>query len=441
MNIASVRVRRARLVVVTMAVIASATILWLARTDTFYFDEWDLIQTAPDWSFATYLMPHNEHPSMLLRAVYATLLGTVGLRTYLPYMTVLLTLHATNVVLLFELVRRRAGDLVGIAAAALLMVLGAGWEDLLWAFQLAWLGSVAFGLGALIALRGIRSRGRAAVAACLVAGSLMFSGIGLVFAVTVAVLLALTPERRRDLVWLAPVGVALAVWYLAFGRSGSAANPPPSFANVYIMPLYALWGLGAAAGGLLGVSGVAGLACLALATGALVFGWRRERPDPEALGTAAGLLVFYLVTGATRAQLGYQQSGAGRYVYVGAVLWLILLSGAARQLPWRGTWRPALAACVFLACFNSGVLLFEFATAKTQQMAREVADMQALAAVRHDPCLNTGGHVDQLVMPQVIVFYYYRAVDRYGDPSAGTPVTDRADFDRARANLLSSGCP
>jgi alpha-beta hydrolase superfamily lysophospholipase len=42
-----------------------------------------------------------------------------------PYTAVLLALHAASVVLLFELVRRRAGDLIGMASAALLLVLGA----------------------------------------------------------------------------------------------------------------------------------------------------------------------------------------------------------------------------------------------------------------------------------------------------------------------------
>ena len=35
---------------------------------------------------------------------------------------------------------------------------------------------------------------------------------------------------------------------------------------------------------------------------------------------------------------------------------------------------------------------------------------------------------------------YYRAIDRYGDPSAGLPIVDQADFDTARANLQTPGC-
>jgi hypothetical protein len=123
------------------------------------------------------------------------------------------------------------------------------------------------------------------------------------------------------------------------------------------------------------------------------------------------------------------------------VFWLLLLADAARELPWRGTWRPALVACVFLACFNSGVLLYAYSVGKTVQMQRAVADFQALASVRADPCLDPHGVADQLVMPQVTSpSAYYRAVDRYGDPAAGTSVAHGADFDRARAHLLTAGC-
>ena len=52
----------------------------------------------------------------------------------------------------------------------------------------------------------------------------------------------------------------------------------------------------------------------------------------------------YMVSGLTRAQLGYAQSGSGRYVYEGAVLWLVLLAGAARNLLWRGSWLLVVVA-------------------------------------------------------------------------------------------------
>lgn len=440
MNVSEVRIPRARVIVTIAALVASVAILWLAHNFTFYFDEWTFILGAPDWTWATLLRPHNEHPVMLPRAIYAVLLSTVEVRSYIPYMAVLLALHAASVVLLFEVVRRRAGDLMALGSAALLMLLGAAWEDLLWAFQMQFIGSVACGLGMLLALQGKPKRRNLLIAAALLTASLMFSGVGLFFGVAAAVQLAATPGRRRDLLWLAPTAVALGVWYLAFGRDYEPTNPT-TLADIAALPLYVVWGMGASAGGLIGVSGFAGLAVLAAAGLAVGFAWRSGGIDGFGLGVLAGLVSFYAVTGLIRVQLGFQQSGASRYTYVGAFFCLLLLAEAARYVPWRGAWRPAVVVCVLLACFSSGVLLYNSAGARADLMQRQIADLQALAAMRGDPCLDPNGAVDPLVMPvETKPALYYRAVDKYGDPSASLPVVDRADFDRGRANLRTPGC-
>jgi hypothetical protein len=275
----------------------------------------------------------------------------------------------------------------------------------------------------------------------LLTASMMFSGIGLFFGVVAAVRLGQDPPRRRELLWFAPIGLAFAAWYLAIGHTGAATVPPPSAANLLLLPAYVGWGLAGSVAGIIGVTGLPTLAVLLLAAFTVGFAWWRQRPDPLALGVAAGLLTFYVVTGLTRAQLGFDQAASGRYVYVGAVFWLILLADAARRLPWSGTWRPALAALVFLACFNSSVLLVAYAAGKAVVMQREIADLQALAVERSDKCLDPSGAVDPLVMPYVTSpTLYFRAVDRFGDPTNGLPITDRPDFDRARSNLIRSGC-
>lgn len=437
MTAADVRVPRARLVVAGAALLGGAVILWLARDYTFYFDEWTFIASMPVWTVATYFTPHNEHPAILFRLLYSVLMHTVGLRAYWPYMTALVAAHAANVILLFELVRRRAGELIALGAALLLLVLGAAWEDLLWAFQMAWLLSIAFGLGALLSLEARRT----VVAAALVAASLAFSGVGLVFAAAATVRLLVTPGRRAEVLNLVPVGVALLVWLAVFGRLGSHPNPPPSAANVLLDPLYVLWGMGAAVAGLVGEGGWFGPPLLVAAAVVVGRRWWRHGVDPLAVGLAAGLVAFYVVAGVARAQLGVEQAGASRYVYVGAVPSLVLLADAARGLPWRGTWRPALAACLFLACFNSAVLLYAFAIARPVVMERQVADYYALEAMRHDPCLNQDAAVDLLVMPSVLQpGPYYRAVDTFGDPRDGRPLRDRASFDAAMANLRKAVC-
>src|ERR1700737_4776172 len=107
MTMSAVRIPHARLIVAVLALTTVAAILWLSRSYTFYFDEWDFILSAPRWDWATYLQPHNEHPVMLPRLIYAALLDSVGLRNYVPYMLVLLALHVGAALVLFELIRRR----------------------------------------------------------------------------------------------------------------------------------------------------------------------------------------------------------------------------------------------------------------------------------------------------------------------------------------------
>lgn len=435
MTAADVRVPHARPIVTATGVVAALALLWLTRTYSYYFDEWTFITTAPDWTFTTLFVPHNEQPSMLFRALYWLLLNTFGLRTYLPYMTVTIALHVVNVVLLFELVRRRCGDLIGLCTALLLLFLGAGWEDLLWAFQMAWLASVALGLAALLVGQ---PPARIVAPALLIAASLAFSAVGAPFAIALTVQLLWDRSRRRQAWWLAGVAAAFALWFLAFGHQIVAAHHP-SPTNALVDPLYAFWGLAQSLAGLAGESGWAGAALLAAAVVVLAWRWSRHGVDGFVVGSAAGLAGFYLLTGLARAQMGWQQSGASRYTYVGAVMWLLLLSDAARGLPWRGTWRPALAALVFLACFNDAVVLFEFAVAKTAQMAREQSDLHALNAERTDPCLNPDGAVDALVMPFVTPPLYYRAVDRYGNP-ATLPISDHDAYATALQHLRKAGC-
>jgi hypothetical protein len=436
---ADVRVPQARWIVLGAGLIVCGFMLWWSRTFVWYFDEWTFITGSVAWTFGSYFEPHNEHPTMLLKLLYATFLNTVGLRSYVPYMAAVLIGHLANVCLLFTLVRRRAGDLIALVAALLLLVIGMGWEDLLWAFQAGWLASIAFGLAAVLVLQS-EHRWRAPLSAALLTISLSWAGTGIVFAVALGVQLLVTPARRRELAWFVGPALALAAWYVTIGRFGQHPNPQPTAANLLIDPLYTVWGLSQGLAGVIGVAGWLGYGLLAAAVGALAWRWRRQGPDPYSTGMAAGLVCFFLVAGLTRAQLGWQQSGASRYVYVAAAIWLVLLGEAAHGLPWRGTWRPALLAVAFLGVFNSAVVLVEYGSAKTLQMQRAVADLQALSAERDDPCLDPTGKVDLLVMPDVLPPDYYRAVDRYGDPAAGKPIVDRTDYETAIANLRKPGC-
>src|SRR4029077_716733 len=84
--------------------------------------------------------------------------------------------------LLFVYVRRRLGPWPALIAAVLLLFLGPAWADLLWGFQIAFVGSALFGIAMLLALdRGDR---RGDIAACVfLTLSVGFSSLGLSFLV------------------------------------------------------------------------------------------------------------------------------------------------------------------------------------------------------------------------------------------------------------------
>ena len=133
-----------------------------------------------DWTVGTFLEPHNEHLSLVPVAVYKLLFVTVGIDDYAPYRTAVLLVHVLCVALLFLLVRRRVGDLLGAIVVLPILFLGTAWQDLLWPFQIGYLASVAAGLGMLLALER-RDRAGDIVASVLIAVALASSSIGLPF--------------------------------------------------------------------------------------------------------------------------------------------------------------------------------------------------------------------------------------------------------------------
>src|SRR3954453_22788958 len=119
---------------------------------TFFYDEWGFVVLRHQNTVGVFLEPHNEHFSLVPVIVYKILFATAGLDHYAPYRIVALVLHLIVATLVFVWVRRRAGDVLALAAATLLLFLGAGFEDVLWPFQIGFLFALAAGLGGFLLL-------------------------------------------------------------------------------------------------------------------------------------------------------------------------------------------------------------------------------------------------------------------------------------------------
>lgn len=315
-------------------------ILGLARNLSFLGDEWDYI-VLRRLTFESLLRPHNEHLAALHIFVYRLMVETIGTGSYLPFLAVLMVAHvvtAAGVLVLLGGVLPPAGAL---AAAVLLLFLGSGFDNLVWAFQIGFVGSTAFGVWALVAHR------RPLASAFLLTAALWTQSVGLFFVLPVAIL-----SRRR--IWLAiPLG-SYAAWFLLVGRN---FVPVPS-SGPYVA--YALTGIGSAFGGVTGVGQILGLGAAAIAIAFVAGGFlRRGMVDAYPLAGIAGLASEFAILAVGRAHFGLDQAEAPRYIYVAAPFIFMLLP-AFRRVPrvvWVTVFAFALVANVLM--LPRGVAIYE----------------------------------------------------------------------------------
>ncbi len=326
---------------------ASAALLlaWQSHL-TFFIDDWDLLLSRRGFNAHAFLDPHNEHIIIAPTAIYKAIQATIGMDSLLPYAVIATAAFIASAILLFVYLRSRVDDWLALAATALVLFIGAAYEDLLTPFQIGYFGSMAFGLGALLALDR-RSRAGDAWACVLLVLSLTFSEIGIPFVIGVAVAIALDrgPWRRA---YVVAVPLALyAIWFLGWGHTAASHL---SFHNIANSPAYALDGFASSVGALVGLStppitggtggielgrpllvGVVALAALRL--------WRLGRFPATLWAPLAIGVSFWLLTAANTS--AERPPTASRYQYVGAVF--ILLIAAELVRGWRPGWKPLAA--------------------------------------------------------------------------------------------------
>jgi len=242
--------------------------------------------------------------------------------------------------IVYVVVRREASGMWALGAMAVVLLLGSGGDDILWAFQSGTVGAVAAGMAAVV----VAPR-RPAVAAVLLTLSLATSGVGLAFLAGTAFHLLLT--RPRALPWLLVPVVPYLLWLIVFGVWGIA---PPQFAG---LPEYVLSGLTASAAGAIGsVSSVVGQVVLL----ALAFGIGRTRSmPPVVLALLVSGVAFFTIAGLARAHLGPEQATAPRYVYIVAPSFIV--AGAVLLARIRGPLGMAVGAAILVIALAGNVAL------------------------------------------------------------------------------------
>ena len=325
--------QRAPIALLGIAVAASGTLLFsLTANLIFVGDGWELLAGRPDWSIGTFVDPWNEHLIVLPAVVYKLLLSTFGMDSAFPYYAVSISLFLLSAVLLFTFLRRRVGDWVALFGSVLVLFLGAAYEDLLWEFQMAFFGSMAAGLGALLALdRKDRAGDRTASVMLLIAIAWSTLGVPFVAAAIANVALGPRPRLRRAYVPLLPL-LGYATWWLAASRP---AGIRIGLADVPDLPRYVFDAASAGLASLLGQQPVGGdgsppmLAQLLAILLAVVLVWwvrRQGRISSELIAGLVLLFSFWALLAVDRGPMRF----SSRFQYPSAVFLLIVTAEALR---------------------------------------------------------------------------------------------------------------
>lgn len=399
--------RRSALVGLGMLLVAVAVLVESrGSATTFFFDEWGwVLHRSHSDLLPALLESHNGHPSVVPSGVFRLLFAVFGIDDYRPFRAAGILVHLFVMVAVVALVWSRKGPVLGLAAGAVVGAMGAGWQNILWPFQIGMNGSVAAGLLVLLLLDRPGPR-RSALAAGALLVSLACSSIGISVAFGVAVRLGVARRWREWWVVLGP-GACYGIWFLVYGESSLR------WGNARLVPGYLL---DASSGA------VAGLAARPLTVGALGSGVllvlcaRRlvggESGRAHVLGLLAIPLSFWLLTGLGRAHLG--EPTASRYVFVGGVFVAVI---AAEVLPRPRTVLAAAAvglAAAVMVWGGWGILEEE---GRIWRWRSDIVRAELLALEWSADSVDPGYRPDLARAPQIVAGPYLDAVAMLGSPA------------------------
>lgn len=373
--------RTAHLISLGAAIIVIVVAGW---QQWFFGDDWALLAPRLDGDL---LAPHVGHLTIIPAIAFAALRDTVGLHSYAPFLALAVVMHLTIAHLLWRLLGRvGVTPWLATGLAAIVAVLGAGAENILWAFQFGFLGAIAAGLAILLQLQADRPAWWAIAILSLVA--IGFSGTALPM-LAAAGLVTLLRHRWWHLAWFAPAGVAYLTWYLVVARESPSGIPPVS--GLDDLPLAVVFAAAMIAGGLgralpwIGLGVIPAVAVAAWAVVTVRQGWRT--PALTAYAMIGGAVVFVSLTAWSRSSLGLSGAASQRYAYLVIVLLLpalgLLLTAALVR--WRAA-RVIVAVVVSAAVVGNAVLLVsEGAVQAEREQASRLAIEASIAALRADP--------------------------------------------------------
>jgi hypothetical protein len=425
---------------------SACLLLFLGSKLTFLLDDWEFLLYRRDFDAEAILHPHGEHIVVAPVLIYKGLLATVGMGSALPFRVVSTALFLLSAVLLFAFLKERVGEWPALAATAVVLFLGAAWEDLLWSFQVGYFGAMAAGLGALLALERESRRGDA-LACLLLVVAVLFSSLGLPFAIGAAVAVLLRPDRWRGLyVFALPLAV-YALWWLGWGHTAESAI---SLTNVGKTPLYVLDGLGSSISSALGLSNptvgadrLAWIRPLAVAAIALAV-WRLYRLGRTPRWFWVTLAIgssFWILAGFN--QMPGRTPDSSRYQYLGVIFLVLIAAELLRGV--RLSRNVTIAVfIVAAAALASNIQNLVNASSDTYHPISQLekADLGAIEIARDsvEPGFVLSEDIADTGFVHVEAAPYLAAVDAFGSPAySDAEIAASPDFARFAADKVLFG--
>ena len=319
------RVSEKRLALLKWLGVGSASLLIgiylfsLTAHNTFTFDEWMFFTGRRNWSFHALVANHNGHLSIVPATIYISVFKLFGYAHYEVFRLLAVVFHLAVTLLAADRIRRRNGWFIASAVGLALALMGGGSENILWGFQIGFIGSLLFFLIALRCYeRSLEMTDLAwplltMIAVCLSVGS---SGTGIGSILVLFFLTIRTPQWKR-LWWVSVVpGVMYAAWYVRYAGSENTHS------TVSVIPAFVANSASYSMSAIFGIDHIWGL----LMIGALVAYFIRlisaHKISRHSLAIPVFVLFFWFATAYGRAIYGHPESS--RYLYIG--IFGILLS-------------------------------------------------------------------------------------------------------------------
>lgn len=369
-------------------VIGAVTILVLARGQWFFGDDWSILAPSRDtWL----LVPHVGHLNLVPALVFPAIRNWLGLGSYLPFLIPALLAHIGIAHLSWRiLVRVGVLPWLSTLLAVVIVVLGAGSENILWAFQFGFMGAVTMGLLVIVLVDRDRLTATLGVGTALIATlAPMFSSTAIPVLAAAALVGWIRHGVLRTILIFLPTAVVYLAWYLAIGRmsptptSGIHSLGQLGEAIVYAGAMYA-GGLGRALPWIaLGILPAVATARWFFKTFKSGIATRRT----AAYALIIGSVVFVALTTWSRFTFGVSAAATPRYAYLTIVLLLpsfgiLLTNVAVRSSRWRVASLITVGALAVLNLVFLGIAAQEEAV---REQASEDVVYGSLRAIVKDP--------------------------------------------------------